>query len=200
MTRKRLSGQKKATAALIIAKPVAQHVLPTSTESDPKRKATAALIIAKPVAQHVLPTSTESDPKRLSSIGVSFLKFTISHKIFHSYPNSNEGKLTRKYEVEVSKFKQWKLYDSVGNYIILEGVEKCYTIVEPFVISEKNASGKLKSPPSNIDSEFYGRQFQNIEATIEYEFRDRALLLQAFSHQSYKHVSKFGSYERLEFL
>uniref|UniRef100_A0AC34FBK3 Uncharacterized protein n=1 Tax=Panagrolaimus sp. ES5 TaxID=591445 RepID=A0AC34FBK3_9BILA len=178
-----------------------------SRKRPPRRKRPST--IAKPIIGKPVDIAS----KRLCNLGVSFLKYCIKDIFFQSFPNEDQGKLTFKYDKELpmlqtklenfSKGNRQCSFAFIGSFLVLNGVKLTKMFLKNFISTENQRMPTYTChniPSSIVDSHFDGRAFQYIEAKIGYKFNDRALLLQAFTDLSHRFVSKYGSYERLEFL
>uniref|UniRef100_A0AC34GQB6 RNase III domain-containing protein n=1 Tax=Panagrolaimus sp. ES5 TaxID=591445 RepID=A0AC34GQB6_9BILA len=94
-------------------------------------------------------------------------------------------------------------FDYFAGSVILNCEELATLILKHYISPENRTEATYKGPnvpSSTIDSDFNEHHFQNIETKIGYKFQNRTLLLQAFTNGSHHYASKYGTYQRLEFL
>lgn len=69
-------------------------------------------------------------------------------------------------------------------------------IPKPF----RNNCLKIQEIENKLEETFYKHHLNNFEEIVDYRFRDRAYLVQAFTHNSYYENTVTDCYQRLEFL
>lgn len=72
----------------------------------------------------------------------------------------------------------------------------------PLIIPKhiRNNCLKIQEIENKLEETFYKHHLDNFEKIVDYRFRDRAYLVQAFTHNSYYENTVTDCYQRLEFL